>query len=76
MKTTLQKQLALAANIKKSREESGLTQYKVGELLEVDCSLISRIECATTVPSVFRIAELADIFNVSIDRLLDREDKF
>jgi transcriptional regulator with XRE-family HTH domain len=60
----------VADSIKTCREKSGLTQDQVGELLEIGAEAVSRIERGISVPTLTRLAELADVFQCPIEDLL------
>lgn len=56
------------------RTETGLSQQKVADLLEVSKSTISLYETGYTVPDAKTIYKLCDIYHVSADYLLCRTD--
>ncbi|MBQ8199866.1 MAG: helix-turn-helix transcriptional regulator [Lachnospiraceae bacterium] len=56
--------------IKKLRKKSQLSQEQMGELLGIDGKSYGKYEQGTTLPTVDRLMQLSDIFNVSIDYLL------
>lgn len=60
----------VAESIKLCRERTGLTQDQVGELLDIGAEAVSRIERGVSVPTLTRLAELADIFRCPIEDLL------
>ncbi len=60
----------VAESIKTCRENAGLTQDQVAERLEIGVEAVSRLERGITVPTITRVAELADIFNCTIEDLL------
>ena len=60
----------VAESIKASREKAGLSQDQVGERLDIGAEAVSRIERGITIPTLTRLAELADIFKCSIEDLL------
>lgn len=56
--------------IAKYRQAAGLTQAQLAEMLGVGNDAISRMERGTTVPSVMRLIELADIFDCELADLV------
>ncbi|MFT7724004.1 MAG: helix-turn-helix transcriptional regulator [Roseateles sp.] len=52
------------------REARGLTQEQVSERLEIGTEAVSRMERGLTMPTVQRLAELAEIYDCGIDELL------
>lgn len=52
------------------REASGLTQDQVAEVLQIGSEAVSRMERGITMPTVQRLAELAEIYRCGIDELL------
>ncbi len=62
----------VAESIKACREKTGLSQDQVGELLDIGAEAVSRIERGVSVPTLTRLAELADIFKCPIEDLLGR----
>lgn len=63
----------IADNIKAERERLGISQKKLGEIVGVDQSHISHMESGMKVPSASMLLMLADVFNVSTDKLYGRE---
>lgn len=52
------------------RELSGMTQDQVAEALQIGTEAVSRMERGITMPTVHRLAELAEIYKCGIDELL------
>lgn len=59
--------------IKKLRQENGLTQEDLAEQLGVSFQAISRWENSTTYPDITLLPIIANMFDVTIDYLLDME---
>lgn len=57
-------------NIKELREEKGLTQKELAELMQVSFQTISKWETGVNFPDLTHIPRLADIFGVSADIIL------
>jgi transcriptional regulator with XRE-family HTH domain len=56
--------------IAKRRLAAGLTQDQVAERLEIGMEAVSRMERGLTIPTVVRLAELAEIFGCGVDALV------
>ena len=62
----------LGSNIRKLRENRGLTQAQLGEKIGLAESTISLYEAGKREPDNATLARLADFFGVSVDYLLGR----
>lgn len=56
-------------NLRRLRLEKGLTQEQLANRLGVSVQSISRWECATTLPDVLLLPELARLYGVTVDDL-------
>ena len=61
--------------LKKLRTDKHLTQAQVAERGGVPASMVSRYETDIRLPSYDVMMRLADLFGVSVDYLLGREEK-
>ncbi|MDO4746434.1 MAG: helix-turn-helix transcriptional regulator [Bacillota bacterium] len=61
-------------NIKDIRVRKNLTQAQVANALGVSSVVYSRYETGTRQPSIDVIIQLADLFGVTVDYLLGRQD--
>lgn len=52
------------------RKERKMSQDELGEILGIGGRLISRYECAKTVPSLSTLRKIAELFNTTTDYLL------
>ncbi len=59
--------------LKKLRQERGMTQKQLAEIVEVDLPRISKYERGLVYPTTEMIATLADVFQISIDYLIRGE---
>ena len=59
--------------IKELREEKGLTQKELADLMQVSFQTISKWETGANYPDITHIPKLADIFGVSAGVLLGME---
>lgn len=62
--------LSLPANINKLRKEHFMTQEQLAEVLGVTFASVSKWERGVATPELNLIAEMADLFEVSIDALI------
>ena len=65
--------IKLGQRIKELREQSGISQQKLAEMLGVSRPTISQIESEERKISADELIKLAAIFNLSIESLLDSE---
>ncbi len=63
----------IAENIKFYRKQLGLTQGQLAEKLNGRASLISNYENGYSVPDIFTLTKLADIFDITLDELIGRK---
>ena len=67
----------LGDKIKLYRENRKMTQNDLADILEVSAGTVSKYESGALEPSIESIKRLAELFEISIDELLnDKEDKF
>ena len=65
--------LSLPANISRLRKEHSMTQEQLAEALGVTFASVSKWERGVATPELNLIAEIADLFEVSIDALIGYE---
>ena len=65
--------LSLPENICRLRKENGLTQERLAEVLGVSFAAVSKWERGAATPELGLIAEMAELFGVSIDALIGYE---
>ena len=61
-----------AFNLKHIRQEKGLTQEQLGKLMNKDYSTIGKWENGTRSPVMEDVVKLADIFNIEIKDLVEK----
>ena len=67
----------LGDKIKLYRENKKMTQNDIADVLEVSAATVSKYESGSLEPSIESLKRLSDLFEISIDELLnDEEDKF
>ncbi len=62
--------LKLAENLRKLRLEKGLTQEQLSEKMGVSYQAVSRWETGSTYPDIEMLPALADLFDVSLEKLM------
>lgn len=62
--------------LKKARKEEGLTSKQVADIFGISTTHYSDIENGRRNPSIHLCIEIADYFNVPIERLLEKRTKF
>lgn len=62
--------------IKYFRQKMGLTQAELGKILSVQKAAISKYELGQVPPSIDVLRKLSDLFNVSIDDLVDNDTPY
>lgn len=62
--------------LRQLREKNHMTQKTLGELCGLGKTSIGQYERGEKVPSLVTLIELADIFDVSVDYLVGRKNKF
>ncbi len=66
--------LSLSLRLIHLRKVNSYTQSEVAELLNVSRSTLSKYEKGLLMPNVDNLIKLADLYNVSCDYLLGREN--
>ncbi|HEY0294750.1 MAG TPA: helix-turn-helix transcriptional regulator [Bordetella sp.] len=61
---------AIGKTIAAKRDVAGLSQEAVAEALGISREAVSRIETGVTVPSIVRLAELAEIMDCEMEALI------
>ena len=61
--------------IKKKRKEKGLTQQKLGDMVGVSFKAVSKWECGNSIPDIVVLKKVCDVLEISIDELLNAQDK-
>lgn len=59
--------------ISEKRKEKGWTQRELADKLCVSDKNVSKWECGRSVPDIFYLKKLSELFSVSVDYFLDRE---
>ena len=62
--------LKIGENIRRLRQDKGMTQEQLAELMNVSCAAVSKWESSNTYPDITTLIPLARVFNVSIDELM------
>ena len=61
----------IGERMKNARNELGLTQEKLAEMLDVSVAYISRVECGSTEINMKRLAEICGLLDVSLSYVLE-----
>lgn len=67
--------MTIGEQIQNLRIQKGLTQERLAEMLEVSRQSISKWELGQAVPDVDKIIRMSELFGVSTDTLLLRNEK-
>ena len=65
--------IKIAENIKFYRKQLGLTQEQLAEKLQGKKSLVSNYENGHSTPDIYTLCKLANIFDVTLDELVEYE---
>ncbi|WP_263353354.1 helix-turn-helix domain-containing protein [Acidicapsa acidisoli] len=63
---------AISAEIKSLRKQHGYTQLFLAEAISVSYQQIQKSECGTNAFSAFQIAQLAQLFGVTVSEIYER----
>ena len=63
--------IQLGENIRTLRRKRYLTQDELGEKIGIDQKRVSKIECGEARPNLILCLKLANVFQVSMDEMLD-----
>ena len=74
LKSFLYLKLKFNEKLIKLRKASGLSQEELGNKLNVARQTVSKWELGETTPELEKLIELSEIFNVSIDKLVGKEE--
>ena len=64
----------IGEKIAEKRKEKGWTQKELAEKLYVSDKNVSKWECGRSVPDIFYLKQLADVFGVTVDYFIDQSD--
>ena len=67
--------MTFGEKLKEARKESGLSQEQLAEKMSVSRSAIAKWETDKGMPDVNNLKVIAQLLNVSVDDLLDDEEK-
>lgn len=68
--------MSIGNKIKEYREQNKMTQKDVAEILEVEPGTISKYESGMIEPNIESLKRLAETFNITVDELINNEEKF
>lgn len=64
---------AIGLKIKERRKELGITQERIANILDVNPSHISNVECGRANPSLTALVKIANILECSVDYFISGE---
>ncbi|APX72136.1 helix-turn-helix domain-containing protein [Companilactobacillus allii] len=67
--------LQLGDNLRILRKERNLSEREVSNMLHVDITTISKYEHNTRTPDIYTMIKFADVYDVSLDKLVGRKPK-
>lgn len=67
------KELKIANNIRFFRKANILTQEELSKQLGGSKNLVSNYENGISTPDIYTLVKLADIFDITLDELVERE---
>ncbi|WP_125762302.1 helix-turn-helix domain-containing protein [Companilactobacillus hulinensis] len=67
--------LQLGDNLRILRKERNLSEREVSNMLHVDITTISKYEHNTRTPDIYTMIKFADVYDVSLDKLVGREQR-
>lgn len=62
----------LAINLRRAREKAELTQKQVSKMVSIERSSLSYYEIGRSLPSIFTLMKLSEIYRISIYRLITK----
>ena len=62
--------MTIGTNIKRLRQNKGVTQEQLGEVLGISSQAVSKWENESALPDILILPKLADYFGISIDELM------
>lgn len=67
-------ELNIGANIKKMRQNKGLTQEQLADILGVSPAAVSKWEAKNTYPDITMLVPLAQVFDITLDELMQYDE--
>ncbi|MFD1419214.1 MULTISPECIES: helix-turn-helix domain-containing protein [Companilactobacillus] len=65
----------LGDNLRNYRVRQNLSEREVSKMLHVDITTISKYEHNVRTPDIYMMIRFADVYNVTLDRLVGRKRK-
>ena len=62
----------LAINLRRAREKAELTQKQVSKIVNIERSRLRYYEIGRSLPSIFTLIKLSEIYRISIYRLITK----
>ena len=67
--------MTFSEQLSKYRKESKMTQEELAEKCDVTRQAVAKWESGESIPDVYKISQIAEIFNVSLEKLVWGEDR-
>jgi len=67
------KKIFLGDNLRSCRKQLKLSEREVSKMLHVDITTISKYEHNTRTPDIYMMMRFADVYGVSLDKLVGRK---
>lgn len=67
--------ITIDKNLKKLREENNMSQEMLARKLHIKRQTVSSYETGRSIPDIFILIKMADIFGVTLDQLVGRNIK-
>jgi len=68
--------MELGARLKKARESKRLSQYEVSHLLGVSQKTLSNIESGKSIPNIFHLAKMGEVYELDLLEFLAKQGVF
>lgn len=68
-------ELNIGTNIKRMRQNKGLTQEQLADILGVSPAAVSKWEAKNTYPDITMLVPLAQVFNITLDELMQYDEE-
>lgn len=65
--------MCLGSHLKKIREEKKMSQQEVADLIGISQKTLSNMESGKTIPNIFQLVKIKEIYNVDLLEILEKE---
>lgn len=67
--------MSIGENMRRKRNEYGLTQQQLAERVHIDASMIARIESGSKLPGLLLTKQLAEQLHCTVDELISDTER-